>query len=377
VFLVFTSLFVKAQSKQGITGTLHMAHGTVLRHTSDIEALGDVSVNSLYLDLGLPTQGRFAWSEYYGNPYLGFSLIANKYSSSAIGSSISAIAYLENQKALFNSNVYAYYHIGFGLGYVENVFDIETNFNNQVVGTHLNAVTEMRIGLGYKLTNAWLIRAGGYFFHASNMGFKKPNYGINLPSLGASVQYVFPNSAKRKAVDKKQATSKNRELILELNVGTRQIAYDDPYLLVGNLIVDQQWRLSDFFKLGIGLAIIDDGLQFEHKKYMQRLEPDGYQEIAYEQSLSGGTHVAMELLFGKLSIVGSLGYYVWHPYRAFREDPTTTAAYETYMDYTNATYTYSRLGFRYRLTPNWLLSITGKTQLAKVQFMQLGVGRSF
>jgi len=72
--------------------------------------------------------------------------------------------------------------ISIGLAYQEKKFDLLTNPTNVAIGSHINML--IMLGTVVKYENKhWNFTAGLDFTHVSNGGTKKPNLGLNLPSL--------------------------------------------------------------------------------------------------------------------------------------------------------------------------------------------------
>lgn len=81
------------------------------------------------------------------------------------------------------------FRLGLGLAWVTHPFDLETNFQNTAIGSHLNAAILINSGLNFKPDDRWVWSAGLNFIHFSNGSTKQPNYGINLPLIYAGISY--------------------------------------------------------------------------------------------------------------------------------------------------------------------------------------------
>lgn len=79
--------------------------------------------------------------------------------------------------------------MGLGLGWVTNPFNLETNFRNTAIGSHLNAAILLNGGIQYQPVPRWVWSTGVSFVHFSNGSTKQPNYGINLPLIYGGVAY--------------------------------------------------------------------------------------------------------------------------------------------------------------------------------------------
>ncbi|MEQ9262289.1 MAG: acyloxyacyl hydrolase [Owenweeksia sp.] len=359
--------------------SLSVGRGEVLRHSSDdqttIPDLGRISLYSIYADVGIDAASTFSWASAFDNPKVGLTLLGSSYSSSSIDYVGGVLVFLSNKYDLFRSPLFFYYHVGWGITYTNNIYDLESNRTNESVSTYLNATTDARIGLGLRLSESWRFQAGGSLLHSSNMGLKKPNYGINQYNLMAGLSYEFGSESS--VIEAKEQKFPRQEVLVIGHIATRQVAYNDAYLLVGNLNVEYNRVLNRVLRAGVGMALMEDGIAYEHKKYLKPLEGQDYKPLGPAETLSFGTHLNLELCFNRLSLVGQLGYYWLHPYRDIRASSALPEAYADYMKYHNEHYIYNRIGYRYRFNSGLVISLIGKTQLFKIQFTEFGIGYSF
>lgn len=375
LLFIFTGPFLACQTKSYSSAALHIRQGTVIQHTiSGISDRDVISATTLCADIGISSSSYFSWAKAYNNPIIGVSVLGSYYSDPSINYGVSVLGFLSNRYVLYNSPLFFHYHTGLGLSYIGNVFDIKDNYTNESVSTHLNAIMDLRAGIGLKILTNWNFFTSVNLLHSSNMGFRKPNYGINLIDWSAGLSYEW--NIQKEVVRADRHDLPNQELLITGHVGTRQIAYQDPYLLTGNINLEYNRLLTPILRGGIGGAGMEDGILYEHKKYLYNTQGESYRSLNRWQALSLGTHLNLELIFNRLSLVGQCGYYWYHPHRNLQKALSLPANYLTYIKYTNKYYVYNRLGFRYRFQSNFVVSITGKTQLFKIQFMEFGLGYS-
>lgn len=116
-----------------------------------------------YFDFDLPILGRGAMLSYFIQPEYR---IGNRFS--------------------------AYYRAGFGIDYLSNPSNTETNPTNRTYSQHINPYMHAGIGVSYRFTNHFSLTANGAFHHTSNGEFRKPNTGINWQTAALGITYV-PN----------------------------------------------------------------------------------------------------------------------------------------------------------------------------------------
>lgn len=72
------------------------------------------------------------------------------------------------------------FKIGFGLGYVSKIFDINTNNKNNAIGSHWNSNVVFRLEKLLFLKGGNYLHLGGGLTHFSNGSFQTPNLGLNF-----------------------------------------------------------------------------------------------------------------------------------------------------------------------------------------------------
>ncbi len=377
VILCGTGLSLRAQL-QPTFGNFSVGRGEVLKHSdnqNNYTDLGTISYQSFTLDAGLEASSVFTWADAFDNPKTGLTFLGSRFSDPSIDYVLGLLVFISKEYALFNSPVFWYYHVGYGLTYTGNTFNQETNYSNETVSTRVNASTNLRTGLGIRFAENWRLRLGGSLLHSSNVGVRKPNFGINQYELMLGLGYQF--RADKPPLEPKESTLPEQEFLLMGHIGPRQVAYEDPYLAVYDIDVEYNRMINRVIRLGLGMTLMEDGIAYEHKKYLEPVEGEVYESLGFFEALTFGTHLNLELAFNRLSLVGQVGYYWKHPHRDIRQEPNLPVDYSEYMDYHNEHYIYNRIGYRYRHKSGLVISLIGKTQLFKIQYTSLGLGYSF
>ena len=93
--------------------------------------------------------------------------------------------------------------IGIGLGYVEKIFDANTNNRNIVIGSHINTKIVFRAEKEFSLSANNHLNLGLGVCHFSNGAYQTPNLGINflLFNLGYSYIKTTPLKKEKKPVN--------------------------------------------------------------------------------------------------------------------------------------------------------------------------------
>lgn len=354
----------------GQTVALSYGQGFVAKRSRNIGENRDIQTHFIGGDIKWPTN-----MPSYSSPDLGLTLHYLNYSYSGIGNSLSAFAFAEKRFRLAESPFGFKAHLGMGIIWVQEVFDIETNLSSQTVSSQLNQGYDIRLGLDYQLNNKSAVEAGVNFFHASNMGLLKPNFGLNVP--GAYFRYSYQFKEVLRPITWTPASERSgSEWLFYYNFGLRQIIYNDPVYFVHNLNVDYSFKVNAVLNITAGASVFQEGIANELEQYDSYYNFGRYAPFSLNQ-VSAGPHLGAELFVGNFSAFGQLGYYLLHPHRQAMARTNVSEPLVDYVDYYNPSYFFNRIGLRYRLGEHWLVSFSGKFQLAKIQYPELGLGYRF
>ena len=88
--------------------------------------------------------------------------------------------------------------IGIGLGYVEKIFDANTNNRNIVIGSHINTKIVFRAEKEFTLSENNHFNLGVGVCHFSNGAYQTPNLGINFLLFNMGYSYIKTTSFKER-----------------------------------------------------------------------------------------------------------------------------------------------------------------------------------
>ena len=113
-------------------------------------------LNGLQFSILKTTSGAKAWQSQYNNPEIGVSLSGwNSGNKEQLGNAYAVIPYI-NFPLIKNNNHQFAIKFGWGVGYVEKIFDAEDNYKNIVIGSHLNCALQFQpnysLNIGEKIT---------------------------------------------------------------------------------------------------------------------------------------------------------------------------------------------------------------------------------
>jgi hypothetical protein len=173
------------------SGNFH--YGKAIRHNSKF--LPDIPGQSVMAEFnaGANVSGKKHWHHRFNFPEIGGAIIYTDFGNLAVlGRAIGLFPYISFP--VVNKPKYKFQiRLGSGVAYLTKPFHIIDNPANNVIGSHVNNVTQLKFLNNIQLSKKWRLLAGFAFTHYSNGNSQKPNLGINVISGNLGLQYV-PNN---------------------------------------------------------------------------------------------------------------------------------------------------------------------------------------
>ena len=167
-------------------------YGFIIPHRTIMRNIITGHVPALEIYYEKPTIGLRPWQRIHSYPTVGITLYsADLGNEEQLGSALGLFPYIRfpigNQQRLVRFG----FQVGTGLGYIEKRFDQEANHQNTTIGSHLNALIQLRSQLEFNFSERIRAGLGLSFTHFSNASARVPNLGINIPGIQASLAYGF------------------------------------------------------------------------------------------------------------------------------------------------------------------------------------------
>jgi hypothetical protein len=311
-----TAQFSAAQ-KAGDVFTLQSGYGFVFRHA---DKMGEASRTHPYFfeaSYSRLKNGNREWHKPFRYPEVGISTGFMNFHTSLLGKAIYAFPYMEKSLAE-NDKTKLNLRIGFGGTYLTKRYDAEDNFQNIAISTHLNYLLRGEFSVNFKLAENWQLRLASTLTHFSNGGFKQPNSGINIFSIGLGMSYL-PDFKNFKIVTDTftHQFKKGFSVNLAGAFTIQEIEYPGgKKYFGGNIISYLNYRLNRKSALNIGSDLfLNSALQHIISERYTTSPPD------YKQA---GLTIGHELFINRLSLLTQLGYYIYAPY------PNQAVIYQRY-----------------------------------------------
>lgn len=221
--------------------------GILLPHHDEMQYLVNGHIKSAELNVFKRTDGSRDWHHWYNFPTWGIAFNYFDFSSDPLGWGGSAILGvgldLDKKKRM-------QLKMGIGLGYIEKPYDLQENFHQTAIGSHINASLSLGLHANINISDHWQIQPGLAIHHFSNGAFKMPNSGINLALLKLIVAYDGSGGINPEREERKPE-AKNRKISLGSTFGLKQTApfYETRYFAM-NIFGIWQKRFTSKTSLG-------------------------------------------------------------------------------------------------------------------------------
>ncbi len=347
-------LFVFPSKAQIITGipSVLVSDGFVMPHHEYMNYLIKGHVVSANFEM-LNRNGFFRdykyWHLAYKHPFTGWGVYyANLGNPQQLGSVLAA--YKKLQVPIKGSKRF-YYQINGGVSYLTKVFDIDANYYNTVIGSHVNVFFKLGLIAQQTINHRFVLFFDLNFTHYSNGNYYEPNAGINVVSIGLGLRMSQPvdkcSSFENKIIDN-DFLKYSTEIVA--SGGVKSLPYQlKKNFFMGSVMLNGIYRPN--FKNGFD-AGLDGFYDKSAKTAMTFMEIPGFQSSYYYRA---GFHVGYEPQFGKTVIAIQMGVY--------------------FFDRLNDEgYFYHRVALKQYLTKRLLLSVAVKTHFFKAEFVEWGIG---
>ena len=290
------------------------------------------------------------WQRNFNGPRVGISLFYSNLQSPILGNAFALFPSIDFP-LIRNSNRLSL-QSGIGLGYLTEKYDMENNFQNIAIGSHLNATISLKLKFRLRVTDNILLYTGPGLIHFSNGSTRFPNLGINLAHWHLGFDLSKNNTIKRSpeiSLEQDEGFSREKKLRTSLTGGVRQIVpigSDLHYSINLNSIVFTKASRKLFYLYGIDL--------FYNTSIRARKLRDSANRIKNIENLKGGLSGGIALEMGELLFSTQMGFY--------------------FLDKHNLDGNiYHRLGFLYDINEKFGANLCLITHFAKADHIEFGI----
>ena len=343
-----------AQKKftDNLSGMINYHAGYNLPEYPFIVPLTEDYVRSLDISLVKETVGKNLWEQLYNYPEYGVSLFYSTLGNDEVFGRELALTYFVRLYFLSRKRFRLYNRTGIGLSYITRKFDLNNNYLNVAVGSHLNAHFNFRIGGNYVLTKKISLNLGVSFNHLSSANTSEPNLGLNYMTGYGGVTYRLGEQTEKQTLAVPPHTKENSFLLFASVGGKRSRSLASQYFLTSSLSLEFNRALTRKFRFGLGGDLFfDNSVRVGMEKKEEEYKPsDRFQT---------GIHASVALVYGKLSLSIQQGIYL--------------LLLEKVGEYP----LYNRGTIQYQVNPHLALRLAMKSHFNVLDFPEVGVGYTF
>ena len=386
----------------------------------------------------IAADGSKQWHKDFNMPDLGFALqVLDLGNPQIMGQMISLYPYVNipmvnSEKIRFNVKM------GAGAGFCTKPCDIEAAIAdpraikqkagdyNFAIGGVFNFAISAGINIEVPVHKNLSLTADVMYNHFSSASTSQPNGGLNMFNGYVGVKYLINKLGVRseelgvkdftitEPVDVQMTEGnnssdlKNEELKFKrwsgeviLSGAFKKLYYkDDKYFGTASLNLEGYYHTCRQHRIGVGLDLFYDGAyaqtvaQDASGKYYWTDENTYFGRTFtpnnnFENKLRLGLNIANELTIGKVGVFFHFGIYLYDPVKDMEPGGDILAAlnrgetpkkkgfiYPYNIDKEDG-WNYFRIGVKYHITKSFLVNLSFKTHLQKVEFFELGLGYSF
>jgi hypothetical protein len=305
---------------------------------------------------------------------------------------------------------------------------------NFAIGGPVNFAIAAGVNVEVKVHENVALTADLMYNHFSSASLSQPNAGLNMFNGYLGVKYLV-ESQKSKVQSQKskvegrvsgtstssvtetdsptdQITDSPNHRITEspfkrwsgeviLSGSAKKLYYQDTqYFGCASLNVEGYYHTCRQHRIGLGFDLfLDDAYRQtvapnengqyqwtnEYTKFKRTCTPDN----ALANKLRLGLNIANELTIGRVGIFAHVGIYLYDPIKNMepgdkalnalngKEEPIKKGLFYGYDIQKEDGWNYFRIGVKYHVTPHFLVNVSFKTHLQKVEFAEFGIGYSF
>ncbi|MFP4619918.1 MAG: acyloxyacyl hydrolase [Bacteroidales bacterium] len=347
VWLIFLLTGISAFSQDTTSNPVLLGlkpqYGYILPHTESIRPLSNSNPYGMELDYGWVLSRQSDWKRCNCYSRAGFSAsFINFGNPEILGSAASVIMFAEPYLN-YGSPVWMSMRMGVGPSYVTKVYDEKNNPQNLFFSSHLSFIIHMDFMLNFRLNEHWTGKIFGKYHHISNGGVEQPNMGINFPTFGVGMDYVFespklierePLPIESEGIVPSVAVFGSLNNVMEEDSKVKKRTFGYGFLVKG------RHKIAKINALNIGFEGFWDGAVKEKSK--------GEREHRQFSILTGH-----DLIFGRFIFSQYWGSYLYAPY------------YEKIF--------FQRYSLTYNLTGNWRVGVNLKAHGEVAQNFNINV----
>ncbi len=303
-------LFGERDSLKNYSTGINYFGGKILIHTNKIHFNAPPYSQAMEFNFNKQTLGNAPWQQRFGFPETGISICVARHGHEALGTALGL--YPTIQFRLFNTkHAFGYFKVGGGVAINTRNWQRtpaeDTIYN--ILGSTLNNFTMLQAGFRHKLSKHWSLQGGVHFYHVSNAGARKPNFGINTVGAHLGVNYHpagFCNAIRKQAESPREKS---------LNAGVQSVvSFAEDKTVDGPIYGNYGFAVygAKMYR-GKNRLVLGAEASYLSKLYALFKTTGQYTGKERQHAWQYSVYAAHEFVFGKIGLPLQLGYYLNKP----------------------------------------------------------------
>ncbi|HLZ16089.1 MAG TPA: acyloxyacyl hydrolase [Cyclobacteriaceae bacterium] len=327
-------------------------YGSFMANKPKLQYVQDSHTMLAELDILARTYGRHSWEQPSNYPQIGLAFLYGQSGASRYIGHLAAILPFMNFSLYKTGGFSTDLRLAVGPAWVEKIFDHVNNYQNMVIGSHLNACLNILFSSRIRILPRTDLDLGISFTHISNGSFKLPNMGLNIPALSAGIRYDLHSDQVKIRRSFPPVKKKINYYFYASIAGKQSLPLGSARYLVNIFNLEALRDFSRTGRIGGGINMTLDRAQSVEVPYSP--------VFAFDRSKSqwqGSVYLAYEYVIGNLSLPLQVGYYLYNNY------PVNSI--------------YQNIGIKYRFASHWTAAFALKAHMGNGDFIQWGIGYKF
>jgi hypothetical protein len=308
-------------------------------------------IYGIELSLEKQSSGKRESDQVFNYPAFGGSILYTTLGNDEVfGHELAFYGYFLNhfiRKERFQLN----HQFGLGLGYATKRFDLQDNFQNVAVGSHLNIHFNYKLGVAYKISDHFRITSGLSFSHYSNANMSEPNLGLNWLSFYLGSYYLLGKEVIEPRRELAAFKGTNEFAFVAAAGGKHTRALQSTIYFTSSLSAEYKRHISRKIRLGAGIDLFYDS---STEAEMSVPGKDAYKP---RDDFRTGIHFSQEIAYDKFSFIIQEGIYI---------------GLRNTVD--KGRQMYNRAIIRYKINEHLLIHVSMKSHLHILDYPEFGIG---
>ncbi|MDP4208012.1 MAG: acyloxyacyl hydrolase [Bacteroidota bacterium] len=352
-FLIFFSsnLYSQTSLKDRLYIEANYHYGFVMPHLDPIAYFINEHVNGYQVNVGILSTGKKKWQQDYNYPLFGLGFYHSGLGNTRIFGQVNALfCYVDRYFFRYNSRFNLGNRLEFGLGYINRKFDLQNNYFDIAIGSHLNTYLNYSLEGLIRIQPQLTMKIGVGMSHVSNGRFSEPNKGLNFLTTFAGFEYSFKEPLHYEGYSDIADDLPEHQFIVTLGGGEKQISRRLPDRYAA-LALSTEYSRKIFRNGYAGLSLNT----YYDPSLIKEIELEG-DTAKSSDCLRLSLNLSYEMKMGHISYLFQPGIYLKN-------------AYSKIGNISN------RIGIRYQIDRHWLAGVTIKAHwIAIADFIEWGVG---